>query len=370
METITLVVAVLGGLIALVVIPILLAIFLWESAKKGWHATQLPTGEIAFVVASGTVIKVLSNVDGHYVKKTIVGGNRKWEILPINPSVPPPMENPLSKWLKKKWGIYWVSWFWPLRKLHGFNVDIARLKPAEQLNNLEIKDWIQHEGNRSVTTLRWKIPRPFVAIGVELADKARVDLVITAVFRTVDPVKPIFIYKGRFFDFLMNVVVSETTSFFRGKSYQEFVDMDKSTGQLVGLQGSINPIIGPVIGLRCEVIGVVEYDINAEDKKVVEAAQALVLAEKNAAAKSKEAEGDAAKESKPLVARLVALMSAAGGNAQLAGQLALAEAIGKHQGPLSLGGGGHGLSILTDGGVPKPTPPQVHPPATGAGGTP
>lgn len=339
---------------AIVVLPILLVSFLLASAKQGWHAKFLPNAEVGFVVAGQKLVRVICNVPGYFVRETEEPGKDPgWEIVRESPEFPAPYENIVSRSLKKWFGLYWVSLIYPFRSLHTFTIDKAKLMPTNQLKELTPDKWITIEKGKEVNTLRWKFTRPFVAMEVELRDKIRTTIALTGVFKVIDPVRSVFVYKGNFFDFLTNTVVSEVTEFFRNDNFNEFVARKKSTGELGVLMARINEIIERVLGITCEEIGVVEFTTPQADQKALEAAQGVEIAENEAKAAIARARGKAAEAAAPVKGVLDALREVAGGNPELLAHLMRSQSIQHHQGPLSLGGD-QGFSVLVDGGsTPK-----------------
>jgi len=142
---------------------------------------------------------------------------------------------PGTKWFQwiiwDNLGIRFVSWIYPIIKVHKIHISMNRLredKKKEDEENISspsvakkgeeedvpLRNRIESDEG-DVDSLRFIIPRPMVVEGVELAgDNSRIDLLALSIFKVVIPSLPVFYHKGKFMPLLDAAVSAGIVDFF------------------------------------------------------------------------------------------------------------------------------------------------------------
>ena len=167
-----------------------LLVLLYRVAREDMHATFLESGGFKFVVKGGTLEKILDDVKGFYIDTETL------ELKPEAPRVSDEEKIPRRKrgLLERSMGILWVSWLWPIKRIHKFRVVADRAKTGE--NDLILRRQISFEV-REETYLRARFVHPVLITDVELAkDKWKVDMVLKLDLSIFKPATVVFGYKG------------------------------------------------------------------------------------------------------------------------------------------------------------------------------
>ncbi len=233
---------------------ILTTYWLWDTGNKNRHATFLPESTIAFVMAGGTIIKTLVNIKGHTLDET--SEEQTYRKIVKEQSLKPqenenlrewwkrvgPGENeklshwwrrinPIRKWLQKRFGYFWVSLLYPVRKLHRFEIAKSRLKKESQVGkDTRIRDLVEYdEKDTEVYFLRWRFPRYYV-IEVIFKDGIRGTILVYTNWEVVYPYIPVFVYEGKFFDLLESAVRGKILDWANNMTAKKFIVANKGPG--------------------------------------------------------------------------------------------------------------------------------------------
>ncbi len=197
------VIMVLGVIGLFAINTILIVVAGYISAEQDWQLSRPLEGHIGFKVKGEDLDTQIVNVDGYRLSKTPDQHGRYWIVPSDTPTEESSITNEvpwgrLGQWLWKRLGIMPVSLLYPQIRLKEFKIEAKRLK--EHTGGDEIlkeEDWIENEGMRPTKWLRFMPVRPLIIRGVELpGDGTQVDIVIQAIFHTVIPSIPVFLYKG------------------------------------------------------------------------------------------------------------------------------------------------------------------------------
>lgn len=198
-------------MVELVFIAALGLILAMVLASRHWHFTRIEKGNTAFIVRGDDMKAIWPNVGGHRMSDQEDLDGRRWLVLePDDKEIWKTFARDMlwgTRWLQHKlwdrFGIRFVSWFWPGVKVHSLRLGVTRLKEESKLETgKSLRDRLESD-TETIYSLRFLVPRPMVIEGVELAgDNARINLLVLAIFRTVIPSLPIFYYKGKFFPLL------------------------------------------------------------------------------------------------------------------------------------------------------------------------
>lgn len=213
------------GLLALIPILILIIILLLSSLDA--YFMGISQGTTVFISASDKLVKILPNVGGYMVSTTEDLEGRHW-------LVPEKDEEKRTKaffhnsfrgtlwfqrWLWKRFGIRFISWFWPKVHIHRFDIRkggrrriVARSEVgADAPLRSRVVD---SEGSTEIDHLLFLIPRPVYLEGAELAgDNSKINLLLLPVFRQVIPVLPSYYLKGDFFTLLDAAIEAAVVDF-------------------------------------------------------------------------------------------------------------------------------------------------------------
>ncbi|OHA42328.1 MAG: hypothetical protein A3G59_03325 [Candidatus Taylorbacteria bacterium RIFCSPLOWO2_12_FULL_47_20] len=128
--------------------------------------------------------------------------------------------------LQRKYGFYWVSWIWPLRKLHKFDVPkVKLLEPTTLGGDNHIENLIQREEDlKDTTAFLWQFPRPIIVKAVEFADFFQADIVVQSILQVVMPWKPVFVlHPDNMFANLSASIRSAVVDFCRQLTLRQFI---------------------------------------------------------------------------------------------------------------------------------------------------
>jgi len=296
------IVEIIAGIFAVAAIFALLGATLYLIAKNGWQATFIPEGNMALLVKGDSWDRTIPNI----AERTLDKKGRK--IIKGKPQKKP--------W-EKIWGFYWVSFFYPLKRVFKFTISRDRLKDASEMKDGHgIRDWIEHKSDQEVSSLQYRFQRPFLIEGVELGgDRTRVDQIVMTTFEVVDPYIPIFFYKGKFFSLLEATVRSAVLDFCADEhmTYEVFVRTPKSSGTEfsdritdINEKTDLAPEgIVKAFGIKVVEAWVHDFDLVKDDQDFRDAARIRELERMQAQGAVEKAKGEA--EAKERVAKAEAL---------------------------------------------------------------
>lgn len=227
-------------LVILLGIPAMLVVMAWRAAKNNRQATFIEDGNIGFVVAGETLIDTLANIKDHHYKHTDGQGTVIRQIVSDSDDKQVKKEGwQMMAYLRKKWGFFWISLFYPAKKIHTFPIYKARLKSKPEAEGTESKtswtEWIEYDPEPVMSTsLWWRIPRPMIIKNVPFQDCQTATLLFYGIFEVVFPYPPIFIFKGKFFVPIEAAVRSKILDFAQTKKLADFIKEPKGPNSAFG----------------------------------------------------------------------------------------------------------------------------------------
>lgn len=275
--------SVIAGPVAIVSI---LAWLLYFGAKYEKQTTYVPNGEIKFVEEGGSHVKTIANLSGtgyHLDNETglIVEGEKKWN------------EAPLSIL-----GVYYVSLLYPLRKTHLYQFEWDKLVKGDPKNG-EADYVIKHREPEWVNSLYFLATYPILVEKVELAGNLRINILVNITFRVVNPIIPVFVFKGKWFPQASASVKGAVANFPRGKTLDEFRALDKEgedssfSKEISKINKSSNGMPGVIdtFGMAIHRVDFVVFDLVAASPEEQAATTAFEIARLNADADKEKARG-------------------------------------------------------------------------------
>lgn len=221
-------------IIWILIYTFLLVVAFYLNAKIGMHFTLLKEADIAFVMKGEEIERVILGLKAEDVEE--ITENLSARGIPWSDK---------SDLLARVLGIHYVSWIYPFRRLHVFELLAEGIRDGSEGKETPgedalMREWLYHH-RKEVKSLRWRFPRPVLLEGVELADRTTIDIIVMSVLEIKDPYIPVFVFKGNFFPLAasfiesatIDLVVGETgKQFSEGKemTYSNFVKIDKGEG--------------------------------------------------------------------------------------------------------------------------------------------
>lgn len=191
----------------------------------------------------------------------------------------------------ENWSIF--GWFWiGIRFLYGIhNFEINKEK--ENKLGTDPATWIIDHGKEIVNSLRKTVTRPFVGTKVELADRTKIDILISTILSLEDGRKFVFDLKANF-DTVRSIIIAAVSDKIKGvKDLGTFIALDKGEGgyfeSLIQDQVFQQKLIS-LTGYRLEAINSPDYNA---DESMIEAANEEAIAKLKAAAAIATAQGQA-----------------------------------------------------------------------------
>ena len=320
------IVAIFGSisLLYLAVVAVAIGLFAYRAAKYKRQASFPAQDTMEFVVAGGRLVRVLDNIRDYFYHPgesdyaTKVGVRKQdpidqtkfsWELQPVTVRVteaiipqvgvykPPTHVKALRYWLRKKFGFYWVSTFYPAIKVHSFPVVKTRPREGYQASaQRNLTQWLEIDQEpQDVDFLLWRIPRAIIVPDIEFVDQLKASLGIVVTFQVVIPRIPVFTYNKRFFALLESAIRGAVLDYARPMKFVDFVAKMKTGPQsdffpaVVSQLNAPNPVVGGssspslpgglIKDLGVEAIGaVIELIQPEENKQVTDALQAQEIA--------------------------------------------------------------------------------------------
>jgi hypothetical protein len=268
---------------------------LYTIAKYDMHATFVENGGFKFVVKGETLEKILDNLDGHYVNvETHVVKERTFKRH---------AKERVRGVLEKILGIVWVSWVWPMKKLHTFEVVADKLKEDE---SLPVRQRLQTELRRE-TYLRARFPHPVFIPDVELGgDQWKIDIIIMLDILVVNPRVVVFDYKGKVLRQVDATIRTAVMNFCKEEKYTYPIFLREDKGaespiavRVLDLNRSTSP--EPVndglrerFGIELRAVWLESMDLSPEQKTLDDAAKGVQEKSLKADARVQEARGEKA----------------------------------------------------------------------------
>ncbi|MEK7606129.1 MAG: hypothetical protein AAB458_00840 [Patescibacteria group bacterium] len=280
---------------AIVVLFVILVIL---AGKLGWFMTEVPEGSMKFVKAGEDYVRTILNIKN----KTMV---RKFDpATGVEEEVIETGFNPLSLSPLRVFGFHWISWMWPLRRLHRFSLTTNILITETEQGQKKLHEWVQTKPHDNTDRLGLMIRSYFFLKGVELKGQFKVDVVVFALMEIVNPRLAVFVYNADFVKILGPAILSGYADNAKTKDIVQFTNLKKGRGSKfaqdvceyvnTGRRSKVaTEKIENVYGVRLVETFVYEFDQADADPEALKAAQAQKVAELQAKATITRATGQA-----------------------------------------------------------------------------
>lgn len=374
-------------LIATPLFLFLVGLILYNAAKHKQQATFVKEGTIEFVVSGGALVDIFVNVRGYALAKdgTIVQvGEDTGRNVTAEDRKTVRKIGWLQRYLREKWGFYWVSLFFPWRRIHRFQIAREKILSRAQVStDAPIRERIRHDPSPNfVDNLRFRFPRPFLVAGVETEDRFTTNLLLQGVIQVVNPYIPVFLLEGKFFAIIEAALSSALIQLLGKMTFAKFVAMTKEERSEFALSllninnegGGDKTSRGLVqsAGVRIIDIWIEEFELDKGDDKALEALKAGEIATKIGEADVKKAEKDreaAVLRAEGNAAEVSELMKAYSGGDPATARIVAGQVVSRNLGQNSnlrvLAGSGAMPSIMIDAGDNPPSGSAIPPaPAT------
>jgi len=300
--------ALIVGLVVVAVIAT--CIWLLYGARYEKQTCYVPTGEIKFVVAGESCEKVIPNLKGtgyHYDYNTGLitegeNGNfsRPFSIL----------------------GVFLVSLLYPLKEIHIWHFDWDKLTKGDSSKDEEGFDIVRK--SEYVNSLYFLSSYPILVEGVDLKGNFKINLLVNVTYRVVNPIRLVFIFKGKWLNNANATVKGAIADFARGRTYDDFRALDKegegssfssdiekvnkTSGSTLGVIDTFGVAVHKVDFVSFELVGASE-----EEKAATTAVEIARLEADAAVQKARGIETLGVAQAKALEARLKVAESITGG---------------------------------------------------------
>ncbi|MDO8623868.1 MAG: hypothetical protein Q7R54_00755 [bacterium] len=207
METIGPVFAVVGVLVLIAIAALAIILLL---AKLEAYFTTIDQGAIKTIDTGESLSAIWPNVDGYKMSEQEDLEGHKWLVRSkgkddeMDAFFGDASFRPFQEWLWKRFGVRFISIFWPQVSVHWFDIR-SRLHlddgvTLELGTPLKKRITPSREPTTVVNSLLFTVPRPVYLGGVELAgDNSKIDLLLLPVYRAVIPSLSIYNLRGDFF---------------------------------------------------------------------------------------------------------------------------------------------------------------------------
>lgn len=172
----------------------LLYVLLRRAAENKRQATFTAENTIEFVVSGEKLTKTILNRKGYEFDETGPEGGEVKKVDPNRFRIWSPW-----RYIEENWGFYWVSIFYPWRKIHRFSVFKARVRSNVTDENASVVDRYQiDDGPRGVDHLEATPVMTTPVIGAETKEGFEVDLLIVCNTEVVHPYIAVFKLRGKY----------------------------------------------------------------------------------------------------------------------------------------------------------------------------
>ncbi len=280
----------ISAAVALLLLPVLIFVLALLAAQNDWHATFVKEGTIRFVVAGGDHLRTLVNVNGYVLTKSGLIKRSPDHPLPDHPDDPKAIRDEvdepwfwITRYLRKRWGFYWVSFFYPWRRVHTFTISKDSLNPEPIKEGQALSDRILHKEG-PVSELLFEFPRPLFIGGAEAKDRFRVDIIQKSIFQTVNPVIMVFNFRGKFYPELDSAIGGQVNDLIKEHPFTELTSMSKGRGSsysknmlAINNQGTPDRPEGIIahFGVRCKASWAEELRLSPGQADADEASQSF-----------------------------------------------------------------------------------------------
>ena len=209
---------VLEWAVLVVVASIPLTVLMFISSERGWQFCKVVMGNIVTIVTGETFTDFFLNITGHKLSNQKDLQGRCWIISRDDGGCDEKvqLENEREEFKKnllwgtrqiqwilwKKWGVRFVSWVYPHKRIHKFPISMNRaVEVSEIKDDTPLSGMIKTETDPTKTTvssLRAVVPRLSYLRGIELGgDGSTINLLVLAILKVVIPNIPLEVHKGK-----------------------------------------------------------------------------------------------------------------------------------------------------------------------------
>ena len=129
--------------------------------------------------------------------------------------------------LQRHWGFFWVSLFYPAKRIHIIRVLHRRLKHELETDDSSLEKRFETETLDEMFWL-WKVQRVILVKGVEFSDGFNASMIVRATFRTVMPYQPVFILKHELYPNLESNISGAVIDYARTRTFSDFIQHTKT----------------------------------------------------------------------------------------------------------------------------------------------
>lgn len=268
---------------------------LYRAAKEKQQASFVAENTIEYVVAGEDLVDIIVNREGHELVESDIPGGEIKKVDPGRIRLWTP-----QRYIEEKWGFYWVSIFYPWRKIHKFPIFRARIKPKSGDDSSSAVD--RYELDAEPTTENHLQATPIMTVlvkGAETKDGLGVDLLFQITTEVVYPYIPIFTLGGKYktvFDSAVSEGVNNYMVAANVPDFKAFRDMQKDG--LVEALKQLNEVptaktpdgMEKSVGLRITKVILDSYSLGKEHADAQAALKQKEIAKAKGEAKITEAE--------------------------------------------------------------------------------
>jgi hypothetical protein len=228
------------AIVLLVAICIVVLIIILLLANLGWYFTKIEQGTTLFINTGDRLRSIWPNVGGYHMSDEEDIEGRHW-LTPSTQTLKPEEKEKeeldaffygstmkwFQKWLWKRFGVRFISIFWPHVHVGQFDIRSKRHLTERKESGDPLSKRITESTRVSIDPTRptmvdnllFVVPRPVLVEDVELAgDNSRISILVLSVFQQVIPALPVYYLKGDFFSQLDAAVQAAIVDF--GASHQ------------------------------------------------------------------------------------------------------------------------------------------------------
>lgn len=298
-------------ILVMTVVVIGLTIYLaYTVGKEDMQLTFVPTGEIKLRVKGEGVYSILMDVPDHIYNVT----NKKIEHNPKSYNE----YREQMPWITRQWGIYWVSIFYPLIKIHEYEFEWPKLRIAgdteggnlpENVQRLQKEDepgkyyYIEHR-REIVNSMYFRYAYPILVNEVELEGNFKIDVLVNITIEAVDPVTAIFLLKGKWLPPVIAAIKGAVADYGRDLDLDEFraapkAGDDSDFSKKIKMVNEEVPTLAErmgiqkAFGVKVAKVDYISFDLSKGFKEVEEASTKIKIAQLTKQAVVTESEGKA-----------------------------------------------------------------------------
>ncbi len=333
----------IGSVVLIAIAGVLILAIFHKDAKNDRHFTYVPTGRFKMVVAGEKLIRVLSNLKGYSCEEE---NSPPWQVVKEGDNF-----TPHQSWFEKLFGATFVSFLYPIKRVHEFTVVADKLKPEAERAGKPLKEWVHYE-ERLVKELLFRFPHPLYISSIELGgDKWQINLLLMLDLQITNPAIVVMIYNGKVLEQIDAAVKSAVIDYCNGYTeettlpdgskekiphlwtYESFLTANKGRGSDIeniildlnmGSDEGRKDGLEDRFGVSIKSAWVQDLDLSEAQEELLKASKAKALQEELAKAGIAEAQGKAKQTIIAAEATKTALLTEGQGQAEAWSELTAA----------------------------------------------